>query len=136
MNLNLHGVVRGAITSVNSDIPIGYLASVSSTTAVGGKRTPTYAETITIMGQVQPVPSDDLGHFDFLQSQGIYKSVYLYGISNAIVRSLKLGGDLLSFPSPEIPDGCTWLVKAVPEAWATGWCRVLVVAQLDPNNPS
>lgn len=136
MNLNLHGVVRGAITSVNSDIPALWLRSTGSSGNSAGRQTPTYAASVTVQAQVQPIGSADLRKYAFLQDQGIYRSVHLYGDIEGIVRSAQLGGDLLQFPA--VPGGptYTWLIKVVPETWNPGWCRVIVVMQLDPNNPS
>lgn len=135
MNLNLHGIVRGAITSVNSDIPIAYYQSSGNTVAATGKQTPTYAAPVTIMGQVQPVTGSQIRKYSFLQAQGTYKSVHLYGDIEAIQRVSDSGGDLLKFPI--VPGGptYTWLVSKVDETWNTGWCRVIVTLQLDPNNP-
>lgn len=132
--LNLHGIVRPAITSVNSDVPILYIASTGPKTLPGGKVVPQYAEPVRLLGQVQPISTGELAHFDFLQANGVNRQVYVYGEQNAIDRISKLGGDLLQFP--EIPGGTprTWLIKAVPEQWP-GWCRTIVVAQLDPANP-
>lgn len=135
MNINLHGVVRGAITSVNSDIPISYLQSSGNSVSDTGKQTPTYAAPVTIMGQVQPVTGSQIRKYSFLQAQGTYKSVHLYGDIEAIQRVSQGGGDLLKFPI--VPGGpvYTWLVSKVDETWNTGWCRVIVTLQLDPNNP-
>lgn len=134
MNLNLHGIVRGAITSVNSDIPIVWLASTGSS-AVAGKRTPTYAAPVTVPGQVQPVSGGQIRKYEFLQSQGIYRSIHFYGDIEAMVRSMQRGGDLVQFP--QIPGAAveTWLVAKVDETWQTGWCRVIATLQLDPFNP-
>jgi hypothetical protein len=135
MNLNLHGMVRGAITSSNSDIPITYLQSTGNTVSDTGKSTPSYAAPVTIMGQVQPVTGSQIRKYSFLQAQGTYKSVHLYGDIEAIQRVSNSGGDLLQFPI--VPGGpvYTWLVSKVDETWNTGWCRVIVTLQLDPNNP-
>jgi hypothetical protein len=135
VNLNLHGTVRGAITSVNSDIPIQYLQSTGNTVGPSGKSTPGYAAAVTIMGQVQPVSGGQLRKYSFLQANGTYKSVHLYGDIEAIQRVSNGGGDLLQFPI--VPGGpvYTWLVTKVDETWNTGWCRVIVTLQLDPNNP-
>jgi len=37
---------------------------------------------------------------------------------------------------PRVPGGTvyTWLIKKVAETWNTGWCRVIVTMQTDPNN--
>ena len=135
MNLNLHGMVRGVITSSNSDIPITYLQSTGNTVSDTGKSTPAYAAPVTIMGQVQPVTGSQIRKYSFLQAQGTYKSVHLYGDIEAIQRVSNSGGDLLQFPI--VPGGpvYTWLVSKVDETWNTGWCRVIVTLQLDPNNP-
>jgi hypothetical protein len=135
MNLNLHGIVRGAITSVNSDIPITYLQSTGNTVSDTGKSTPAYAAPVTIMGQVQPVTGSQIRKYSFLQAQGTYKSVHLYGDIEAIVRSMNRGGDLLKFANPSTGGAvATWLVTKVDETWPD-WCRVIVTLQLDPNNP-
>jgi E217 collar protein gp28 len=132
--LNLHGIVRGAITSVLSDIPILYTPSAGRTVQPGGKVVPQYGTPIQLNGQVQPVSMDELQHYDFVQAQGVYRRVYVFGQQNAIDRIYQLGGDLLSFP--EIPGGPnrTWLIKAVEEQFP-GWCSVIAVGQLDPKNP-
>lgn len=134
MNLNLHGIVRGAITSAQSDIPIIYLQSTGSSASVG-KRTPTYADPVTVLGQVQPVSGGQIRKYEFLQSQGIYRSIYFYGDIEAMVRSMQRGGDLVKFPQVPGNPVETWLVSKVDETWNTGWCRVIVTLQLDPNNP-
>jgi hypothetical protein len=135
---NLHGLVRGAINAVNPDISMTYLQSTGSTVAVGGKQSPSYAAPVTLIGQVQPLTTGDIKHFDFLNSQGIHRAVYLYGDIRAIVRSAKLGGDLLKFPQFSGAPVETWVVSAVDETYSPNgdWCRVIVTLQLDPNNPT
>lgn len=132
--MNLHGIVRGAITSVNSDRAITWLQSTGNTVATGGKQTPAYAAGVTAFGQIQPAPTEMLRKFDYLQGQGIYRTVYFYGQKQIIDRGAQLGGDLLQFP--EIPGGTarTWLIVQVPEQWPD-WCCVLCCLQIDPNNP-
>ena len=132
--MNLHGLVRGAITAVNPDLIIPWLVSTGSTTAAGGKQTPTYAAPVNVGAQVQAVTGQDLKKYNFLQAQGIYRAVYMYGNVQGINRVAAKGGDLLKFA--EVPGGTvrTWLVRAVDETWPD-WCRVIVSLQLDPNNP-
>lgn len=135
--MNLHGTVRGAITSVNPDIIAPWIQSVAATVAVGGKQTPTYAAPLPVKMQVQAASGRELEHYDFQAAQGIFRSVYLYGLKNGVDRVEGKGGDLLQFP--EVPKGTvrTWLVVAVPEPYSltAHWCRVLVQLQLDPSNP-
>jgi len=133
----MHGLVRGAINAVNPDIPVTYLASTGNNVATGGKQTPTYAAPVSLTGQVQPLTTGDLRHFDFLNSQGVHRAVYLYGDIYAIVRSAQKGGDLLKFAMDSHSSVQTWLVVAVDESWSPNgdWCRVIATLQLDPNNP-
>lgn len=139
MGLNLHAIVRGAISTVNPDIIAPWIVSTGATTAAGGKQTPTYAAPINVGMQVQPVRGEDLRKYSFLQAQGIYRAVYMFGDAEGIVRVDAKGGDLLQFPI--VPGGTvrTWLVSAVDETWSGvgggGWCRVIVTLQLDPANP-
>lgn len=132
--MNLHGIVRGAITSVNPDRAVTWLASTGNTVATGGIQTPTYATGVTVFGQIQPAPTEMLRKFNYLQGQRIYRVVYFYGQKQIIDRGAQLGGDLLQFP--EIPNGTsrTWLIAQVPEQWPD-WCCVLCCLQIDPSNP-
>lgn len=135
--MNLHGLVRGQITAINPDRIIPYIASTGNTVADGGKQTPTFAAPVNVGAQIQPVTTGDTRKFDFLQGQGIYRAVYLFGQLNAIDRIEAKGGDLLQFAEVEGGTVRTWLLKAVDEQWSPNgnWCRVIVVLQLDPNNP-
>jgi len=139
--VNLHGTVRGAITSVNPDIAVQWLVSSGSTVSNAGVATPTWV-TNNVRGQVQAVTGEDLRRYAFLQGQGIYRAVYLFGNALGISRVDAKGGDLLKFAQSQAPGTPvqTWLVRQVDETWTSdagqgGWCRVLVSLQLDPNNP-
>lgn len=134
---NLHGLVRGAINSVNPDTAAQYLASTGNTVAPGGKQTPTYATAVPVRIQSQPVSTGDIKRYDFLSGNGVYRAVWMFGITQAIVRSMQLGGDLLQFMQGQGLASSTWLVKVVDEQWSPdgGWCKVICVQQLDPFNP-
>jgi hypothetical protein len=137
---NLHGLVRGAINTVNPDISVQWLVSTGNTVAAGGKQTPTYATPVTLRAQVQAVSGSDLQKYNFLQAQGVYRAVYMYGAPDAINRVESKGGDLLKFPQYPGNTVRTWLIRQVDEPWTAGngglsWSRVIVALQLDPNNP-
>lgn len=134
---NLHGLVRGAINSVNPDISATYLASTGNTVATGGKQTPTYATGVPMRIQSQPVSTGDIRRYDFLSGQTISRAVWMFGVTQGIVRSMQLGGDLLKFPQFNGGPVKTWLVKAVDETWSPdgSWCKVICIQQLDPDNP-
>lgn len=134
---NLRGMANGATSSVNPNIAGQWLQSAGNTVAPGGKQSPAYATAAPITLQVQPVTTGDIKRYVFLSGQGVFRSVYMFGNKDAIDRSRQLGGDLLLFPQRPGLAVQTWLVKEVPETWSpdAGWCRVIVVLQLDPNNP-
>lgn len=126
--MNLHGTVRGAITSVNPDTPLGWQASTGNTVDAAGNQTPGYAASVSVLGQIQPVPDKLLAHTDQLNIQGTYRVVYFYGAKNAIVRADQLGGDLLTFPRVTGGAAETWLIVEVLEQWPD-WCKVLACLQ-------
>lgn len=137
---NLHGLVRGAINSINPDISAQWFVSTGTAIDDAGKSTPSYAAAQPVKAQVQAVSGRDLRKYAFLQAQGVFRAVYMFSNPDAINRVESKGGDLLTFP--QYPTGAvrTWLVEKVDEPWTSGngnlaWCRVIVSLQLDPNNP-
>lgn len=138
MALNLHAIVRGAIASVNPDRSITWTPSSGNTVAAGGRVSPSYDTPVTIDAQIQPVRTGDIKKYSFLQAQGVFRAVYLFGEKSGIDRVEAKGGDLLAFAEVEGGTVRTWLVKAVDEQWSVGdgnWCRVIAVLQLDRDNP-
>jgi hypothetical protein len=137
---NLHGLVRGAINSVNPDIAGQWLVSTGTSVDDAGKSAPTYADAVPVKCQVQAVRGGDLRKHSFLQDQGVYRVVYMFANPDAINRLESKGGDLLKFPQYPRGPARTWLIRAVDEPWTAGngslaWARVIVSLQLDPNNP-
>lgn len=126
--MNLHGIVRGAIGSVNPDVEVRFLRSVGYSSGAGGRRIPQYASLRTVKAQVQALSSRELRHLAAQNIQGVMRSVYLYGDVEGVVRVNQRGGDLLQFapvPGDPIAD---WLVVEVFETWPD-WCRVAVCLQ-------
>lgn len=134
---NLRGLVRGAINSVNPDIAAQYLMNTGPTVAAGGKQTATFAAPVAVQIQAQPTSSGDIQRYDFLSGQGVFRAVWMFGVTQAIVRSMQRGGDLLKFPDFPGAADSTWLVKIADEQWSPdgSWCKVICVQQLDPANP-
>lgn len=125
--MNLHSIVRGAINAVNPDIQATLLRSTGYTTDAAGKQVPTFT-TLTGKIQVQAVGAKDLEHTDYLNIQGVMRSVYLLGNWAGLVRADQKGGDILQFP--QVPGGEVqdWRVINVPETWPD-WSRVIVWLQ-------
>lgn len=127
--MNLHGLVRGAITTVNPDVMCPYQQSTGYTANDAGKRTPAYADSVTIPCQIQALTGKDLRHEALQNIQGVMRGVYVYGNKQGVVRVDAKGGDLFQFA--QVPGGAlqTWLVVAVLETWPD-WSKVAVCLQL------
>lgn len=126
--MNLRGIANSVASVVNPNIAITYRTNSGYTTDAAGHRTPLTTDT-ALTGQVQALTGDDLKHIDGLNMQGVFRSVYLYGNIQGVVRSDGKGGDVLRFP--QVPGGAVqnWLVSQVMETWPT-WCRVIVCLQV------
>ena len=123
--MNLHALVRGAINSVNPDIPVSIQRSAGYTTSPDGTRVPVYDAPLAAMAQVQELTAADLRKLDGLNIQGAVRSVYLNGQWNGAVRPGGTGGDLLTF------QGRVWLVTAVLDQFPD-WTHVAVTLQNGP----
>lgn len=124
--MNLHGMVRGAITTVNPDIAATYRRSTGNTPDGAGNQAPQYASDVPVMIQVQPLSQAQLQHIDFLGLQGVLRSVYVFGLADGVVRPIQQGGDLLTFDSGRGLQ--TWLIVACDEQWPD-WAHVTVSLQ-------
>lgn len=122
--MNLHGVVRGLITTVNPDVPLSIRLSTGSAVAASGRRTPSYSDPIEgYYGQVQSLTFRDLTQVEGLNLQGTRRAIYIHGAIDGLVRQTNQGGDLIT-----TPDGIVWLVAIVLEHWPD-WCKVAVTQQ-------
>lgn len=123
--MNLHAIVRPAITSVNPDITATLRRYQGEVMGAGRKPVPTYYPDESVTLQLQPLTKGDMMHVDGLNIEGLFKSIHINGALYSVNRTLKKGGDLF------IIDGQTWLVIEPIELWNTGWCRLLVCLQTD-----
>lgn len=80
---------------------------------------------LVFSGQVQSLTWKDLQQLDGINMNGERRAIYLNGVYDAVVRSLRKGGDLITRQ-----DGSVWLVAHVLEYWdhAT-WVKLAVVLQ-------
>jgi len=123
--MNLHAIVRSAITSVNPDITATLRRYQGEVMGAGRKPVPTYYPDESVTLQLQPLTKGDMMHVDGLNIEGLFKSIHINGALYSVNRTMKKGGDLF------IIDGQTWLVIEPIELWNTGWCRLLVCLQTD-----
>lgn len=127
--MNLHGIVRGAITSVNPDILAVFRQSTGNTVDAAGNQAPQFTDVPDVLIQVQAAEAEDLTHINNFNQEGVYRAVYMYGNTQGVVRPNQKGGDILQFP--QTPDAAVqdWLVAKVSETWPD-WSKVTVCLQL------
>lgn len=121
--MNLHGVVRGAIRTINPDIPVTIQQSTGYTTSADGTQVPQYSS-VNTSGQMQAMTGKDLQKIAGLNIQGVFEKIYLNGNYEGVFRVAGKGGDLL------VINGRTYLVVAVLERWPD-WCALALTMQLD-----
>lgn len=133
VGMNLHGIVRGAINTVNPDILGIWRESTGSTTDAAGHQAPNYTDHAATLMQVQALSGRDLRHTDFLSMQGIKRAVYLFPTVQGVSVPQAKGGDLLQFPMAVGTPVRVWLVVVELEQWSPNgtWCKVGVVLQDD-----
>ena len=121
--MNLHGIVSGAIGSVNPFVAATVQNSTGSTTNPDGTRTPIYTTVSGVQVQVQALGYRDLQQINGLNLNGTRRKIYLNGALDGVVRSQMRGGDLIT-----LPDGSVYLVALVLEQWPD-WCSCAVTLQ-------
>lgn len=126
--MNLRQIANGLTRAVNPNQTVQWVRSTGYSTDAAGKRQPLPDLTKPLSANVQPLQGKDLQHVDALNLQGVFRSVYLYGDVEAIVRADGKGGDILQFPLTPGGDAKNWLVTQVMESWPD-WCRVIVTLQ-------
>lgn len=129
--MNLHAIVRGAITTVNQDVPATLRRSNGYVINPDGTQVPGYTDVPGIPVQVQALSFQDLHQLDGLNIQGVRRALYLNGSAMGVVRNLQVGGDLFIFADGILPEGNTWLVAHVLEQWGPGaeWCKCVITLQ-------
>lgn len=126
--LNLHAIVRGAITSVHPDETVTLYQSTGQSNNYGIV-TAQYAEPQTVKAQVQSANSADLELVERTSQNTVIMRFYLYASADTppapIVRPFARSGDMI-----RRVDGTWWLVTASPDDFAqVGWVCVLGTLQ-------
>lgn len=124
MPLNLHAIVRGAITPLHPDETV-ILRQSTGQVNNRGKITPTYAPAQTVTAQIQTLSQNDLTQSESVSTTRVDRKAYLYAAAavtppNGMVRGLARTGDYI-----QRADGSWWLVTAMIEDFtASGWVCV------------
>jgi hypothetical protein len=126
---SIHGLVSGAICTVNPFITATVQRSAGRVIAPGGVETPSYT-TFSISCQAQALQYSDIIQLDGLQIQGVRRKIYIAGYTEGLIRDKQQGGDVITFPNGTFPEGNVWLVALVLEAWSqSGWCSAAITLQ-------
>ncbi|NTJ46908.1 hypothetical protein G6K93_07765 [Agrobacterium rhizogenes] len=126
--MNLHGLVSGAIGTVNPHVPCSIAGSTGYMTNPDGTRTPTYTPAITGTAQVQALTFKDLAQLDGINKNGAARGIYFYGDIQGVLRAKAKGGDIVTLSDG--PNVGNWLVTQVLETWPD-WCKCACVLQVD-----
>lgn len=129
--INLHHVVRTAITTVHPDETILWYQNKGASN-VGGILKPSYAEPLSLVAQVQSESDASLMHANRADMNTETLKIYLYW--DAQMNPLNLdrftakGGDIF-----KRADGTFWLVTALTDNFAdVGWVSCRAVRQVNP----
>ena len=124
MSLNIFGAAGNVCVAVNPHIVVPIRFSTGSTDSLNGSPVLTYS-TASVEVEIQAVSSEDLKQIENISQQADMRSVYVFGVLNALNRPLQVGGDILTFY------GSDWLVTQQLEEWGDGeWTKVLVTRQI------
>ncbi len=129
--INLHGLVRSAITGLHPDETVTLRQSVGQRN-VRGRVTPVYGPAQVVQAQIQSLGQNDLAQREATSNTRIDRKAYLHAPDAAlppqgIVRPLSRTGDML-----QRADGTWWLVTAMLEDFtASGWVCVGITQQVD-----
>lgn len=124
--MNWHGLVAGAIGTVNPFITGTVQVSTGSTVNPDGSQTPTYDTYSGVSMQVQALTYKDLQQIDGLNLNGTRRAIYMNGRADGVVRSLMKGGDLITIAAG--PNAGVWLVALMAEQWPD-WAKAIVTLQ-------
>lgn len=133
--MNLHAVVRGAITAVARDLPAElYTMTGEQERGERGDLLPVFAEPVPVLGQWQSIKADEIIKTERINEATTVRRVYLRATDDASSRPwaswrpLGRSGDLLKDDR-----GAFWLVDAVIEDFThEGWVCVQAVLQTVP----
>ena len=131
MGLNLHNVVRGAITGIHPDETCTLYQSIGQRNIKGVVKS-VYSEPKQIMANFQP-STDPLQHDDGKNTTPVHEKVYLYSDMDLPIMGIKRLPTLRTGDIIQRSDGTYWLITTLTEDWSwDGWACVDVNQQMVP----
>lgn len=134
MALNLHAVTRAVIPAINPDISGWWYRSKGSVQDDTGRQVAAFQPAVSVQLQVQPPSARDIRFAEFMQLQGVIRTVWMFSNPQGIVRVNQTGNDLLLFPQWAGTLNDAWLVAQPDESWnvdANGWTKLFATLQTD-----
>ena len=127
--MNLHHLVRGAISTIHPDERIIWYRSLGQENSKG-KITPIYAPGIEITAQVQSANDEKLAHSNGTGDSESIRRFYLYGNKGIYpapqIRPLARSGDIF-----KREDGTYWQATGRAEDFnASGWSSIMATLQV------
>lgn len=129
--MNLHAIVRGAITQVNPDLTVQIYYAVGQQN-IDGLVIPSYDPPETIKAQWQPYSINDLRHVERLSTTELSDQVFLFSDANRPPSGIQRVP--LARTGDFIKKGNEWyLITDILEDWThDGWINVNVELQVKP----
>lgn len=136
MSLNLHQIVRGAVTFNNADQTLTLYRSLGtfSRDPATMQNVPNVAAGVSVRGQVQSIKSDEIVQTERVSFSETVRKLYLYSTSApgdrpwGAWRPLSRTGDYVLDAN-----GNYWYVDAVVEDFTdSGWVSLQVILQTTP----
>lgn len=135
MPVNLHNIVRGAITAIHDDESVHWYM-FSGQINTDGAITPLYHPPVIIRAQVQSESDDALYHSNNVGENEVIRRFYMYAPGvvlrpAGIIRPLGRAGDLIYRPV----EATWWLITAtIDDFSASGWVCVRAVQQVEADD--
>lgn len=130
--INLHAVVRSAITAVNPDEQVTLYQSAGQR-HLGGIVTPLFFSPATVMVQFQPNEANRLRQLEAMSVTEHTEQIFLYSDNNRPIEGIARVPILRTGDYIERRQGEYWKVTAVIEDWSgVGWTNCEVALQVAP----
>lgn len=128
--INIHGLIRGVITSIHADEEITLYMNNGQVNEYGVIR-PSYAPPVTVKAQVQIDDPGSLEHRNHLDMNTRSIRAYLYSLDNATLSSLRrLSNKSADFLKRQ--DGTWWIVVSMIDDFADcGWISIRAVQTMN-----
>jgi hypothetical protein len=123
--MNLNNIVSEAIAVIHPKEPIELYLCTGRSISEDGAATPSYAEPISLMSQIQDADVSELRHEELTGVSSSQLDIWIDGTAKGIDRITGTGGDMLR------ARGRWWLVTAMTNDFSNvGWVCLRVTMQL------